>query len=302
MLPSWRRRAASEETRARTTSPRPPWPRGSSTVRSVPSWLDDATRRRWHGAAGKRSRDLDLRPGRRAAGPARRPSAARARCPSTRASTQARSAAPLSGLTRALEVLRGLPQEVVDEQRDVLAALGERRDGQLDHAQPVVEILAEAAGAHRRFEILVGRGDDAGRRRESALLPPTRSNSRSCSARRNLACVSSGMSPTSSRNSVPPSAASNLPSRRATAPVKAPLLVAEELALDQLAAERRAVHLHERLGAARAAVVERVGHQLLAGAAGAAHQHGDVGVGDLLDGRRRRAASTALRPTICSKA
>src|SRR5467141_1813621 len=49
-----------------------------------------------------------------------------------------------------------------------------------------------------------------------------RSNCFSCSTRSSLACVSSAMSPISSRNRVPPSAASNLPSRRATAPVNAP--------------------------------------------------------------------------------
>ena len=53
-------------------------------------------------------------------------------------------------------------------------------------------------------------------------LPPTRSNDCSCSSRRTLACTASGMSPISSRNSVPPSHCSNLPMRRRSAPVKAP--------------------------------------------------------------------------------
>src|SRR5437667_242165 len=54
------------------------------------------------------------------------------------------------------------------------------------------------------------------------VLPPTRSTSFSWLARSSFAWVSSGMSPTSSRKSVPPSAASNFPSRRAIAPVNAP--------------------------------------------------------------------------------
>src|SRR6266545_4226964 len=53
-------------------------------------------------------------------------------------------------------------------------------------------------------------------------LPPTRSKACSSRTRRTLACVLRLMSPISSRKSVPPSASSNLPRRRATAPVKAP--------------------------------------------------------------------------------
>ena len=48
---------------------------------------------------------------------------------------------------------------------------------------------------------------------------------------------------------MPPSAISNLPRRSATAPVNAPLHVAEQLALDQLLGNRGAVHLDERAGA-----------------------------------------------------
>src|SRR5439155_2580690 len=49
-------------------------------------------------------------------------------------------------------------------------------------------------------------------------------------------------------------------------------LVAEELALDQLLAERRAVHLDQRLRAPRAPVVDRVGDELLPRAARAADE------------------------------
>jgi hypothetical protein len=49
----------------------------------------------------------------------------------------------------------------------------------------------------------------------SVRLPPTRSNSPSCSTRSSFACIAGDISPTSSRNSVPPSASSKRPSRRA---------------------------------------------------------------------------------------
>ena len=55
----------------------------------------------------------------------------------------------------------------------------------------------------------------------------------------------------SSRKMVPPWASSKQPWRRSSAPVKAPLLVAEDLALEQGLRDGRAVHGHERpLGAA----------------------------------------------------
>ena len=55
-----------------------------------------------------------------------------------------------------------------------------------------------------------------------ARSPPTRWNSPSCKTRSNLACELACKSPTSSRNRVPLSANSNLPRRRAVAPVKEP--------------------------------------------------------------------------------
>src|SRR6266446_4122848 len=52
--------------------------------------------------------------------------------------------------------------------------------------------------------------------------PPTRSKARSCSARKSLTCSSGGMSPISSKKTLPPWASSSLPSRRSLASVKAP--------------------------------------------------------------------------------
>ena len=56
------------------------------------------------------------------------------------------------------------------------------------------------------------------------------------------------------------------------------LLVAEQLALDQLARDRRHVDGDERAVAALAEIVQRARHQLLAGAGLAGDQHGEVGV------------------------
>ena len=126
----------------------------------------------------------------------------------------------------------------------------------------------------------------AARMRTSTLivrLPPTRSSSRSCSTRSSLACVSSGMSPISSSSSVPPSAISNLPSRALTAPVKAPRSWPNS-SLSTSSREKAAqLTLISGRAAARAVVVQRVGDQLLAGAARAADQHREVGRRHLAD-------------------
>ena len=60
-------------------------------------------------------------------------------------------------------------------------------------------------------------------------------------------------------------------------------LEAEQLRLEQLGRQRGAVHLDERLVAPERRRAQRPRDQLLAGAALAADQDGDVGVGDALD-------------------
>ena len=76
-------------------------------------------------------------------------------------------------------------------------------------------------------------------------------------------------------------------------PGEGALLVAEQLALDQLARDRRHVHGDEGPAPALAVVVQGPGHQLLAGAGFAEDHHGQVGCHqpghdpiDVLHGRR----------------
>jgi len=80
---------------------------------------------------------------------------------------------------------------------------------------------------------------------------------------------------------VPPSASSKRPSRRSAA--ERPLLVTEQLALEQRLRDRGAVHRDERLGAAQRQIVDRARHQLLAGARFPFHQHGGAHGRHLLD-------------------
>ncbi len=78
---------------------------------------------------------------------------------------------------------------------------------------------------------------------------------------------------------MPPSAFCSLPILSSVRAGKAALAMAEQLAFDQLFGDGRAIHFDESLRAARAAVVNRVRHQFLAGAAFAVDQHASVGGG-----------------------
>ena len=127
---------------------------------------------------------------------------------------------------------------------------------------------------------------------------PSRSTSCSCSTRSTLACVFGLMSPTSSRKIVPAIGLLELADLLLGGAGERALLVPEQLRLDQLLGNRRAVHLHEALPGARAVAVDGARNQLLADAALAEQQHGGIGRRGALDRLRALAAATALLPTI----
>ena len=56
--------------------------------------------------------------------------------------------------------LRQRAQKVPGEQRDIVAPLFQRRNGQRDDIEPVVEVAAEAASAHLLFEVAMRGADD----------------------------------------------------------------------------------------------------------------------------------------------
>ena len=167
--------------------------------------------------------------------------------------------------------------------------LAQRRHVQAHHVEPVVEVLAEAP---LRRPARAGRGCVAATMRTSTrrgVAPPTR-RELPLLQRRAAAwlCRSSGRSPISSRNRVPPCASSNAPGVARVRAGEGALLVAEQLALDQGRRDRAAVHHHKRPLAARAELVERVGQQLLARAALAGDEHGGVGARHLRARREQR--------------
>ena len=84
-----------------------------------------------------------------------------------------------------------------------------------------------------------------------SAVSPMRLTRFSWITRNSLTCIDSGRSATSSRNRVPPFAAWKKPSRSLSAPVKAPLAVAEELAFHEVLGDGPAVHRDERMLGAR---------------------------------------------------
>ena len=59
------------------------------------------------------------------------------------------------------DALGEIGEEEVAEREDVLGALAQRRKADLEHLEPVVEILAEGAALDRGTQVAVGGGDEA---------------------------------------------------------------------------------------------------------------------------------------------
>ncbi len=144
---------------------------------------------------------------------------------------------------------------------------------QRNDAEPVVEVVPELP---RSGWPAGGRGwwrRPRARPRGSAGSAPTRLISPDSSARSSLAWRSSGQLADLVQEQ---RAAVRLLERalvRADRAGERALLVAEQLALDELLADRRAVHRDERALGARAAGVDGAGDQLLAGARLAENRH-----------------------------
>ena len=132
------------------------------------------------------------------------------------------------------------------QKRNILFPLAQGRNADLDDIQPVEQILPERAALHFAREIPMGGGDDP----DIHLLAMQRTRpgrySRSCSSRRSLTCRSSGRSPISSKNAVPPLAISISPFLFSGRAGERALDVAEEFAFHQRADQRSAIDGNER--------------------------------------------------------
>jgi hypothetical protein len=135
--------------------------------------------------------------------------------------------------------------------------LAQRRQGDLEHAETIVEILAELAALHRRVQVAIRCGDDADVGVQQPCAAERRMNSRSSSTRSSLACTDGAISPTSSRKQDAMLACSMRPAWRHRAGERA-TLVAEQLRFEQLVGQCGAVNRDERsVAAARGMVDER---------------------------------------------
>ena len=95
-------------------------------------------------------------------------------------------------------------QKVLDEQRDVVLALAQRRHDQMDDVEPVEEVFAELPLRDHVAQVPVGRRDHAHVRRGRAVWSaPTFWNSPVSRNRSSRPCIRSVISPISSRKMVP---------------------------------------------------------------------------------------------------
>jgi hypothetical protein len=179
---------------------------------------------------------------------------------------------------RGAQVAVHLVDEELDQLDDVGPALPQRGHDDADDVQPEEEVLAEPAvrTAPSRSWLV------AATIRASARMgsrPPTRVNSHLEDAAPSP--EAEGMSAISSRKSVPAAAASNLPTRRSTAPVKAPRSYRTARSRGAplgMAEQLMATKGPRRSGGSR----DGVGDELLAGAGLALDEHGGVGRRDTI--------------------
>ncbi len=169
---------------------------------------------------------------------------------------------------------RVLLQKTVDEHRDVLAALAQRRQADREHRQAVVEILTERVLAHLELQVAIGRGDhahvDLARTRvadghDLALLQ--HAQQLRLHAQRHLADLVEE-DRAAARRLEEAAVILGRAGERAAA-------MAEQLALEQGLGHRGAVDRQEGLVGARRGAMDAARDQLLAGARLALDQDGD---------------------------
>ena len=227
----------------------------------------------------------DPNPTNRARPRARSRSRARGRCPASRSRRSASACARGESRRRAGPSAAYLAAEVLGEQRDVFAALAQRRQVTIDDVEPVEQVLAERASAAPR---LAGRGSSRRRRarRPSPVACRRRARTRAPAARAAAWPGAGGSSPISSRKSVPPSACSKRPLRCAIAPVNAPRSWPKSSLSSSVSGSAAQLMATNGRRAPAAALVDARARQLLAGAA----------LADDQDGARSDGASLRMRP------
>ena len=115
-----------------------------------------------------------------------------------------------------------LLEEMHRQERNILGSLAQRGQVDPDHVEPVEQVGAEPALLDLFFQYVCGWRRRSARRPGCSRSRPLARTCRVCKTRSSLACRPGEMSPTSSSSKVPPSASSNRPILRRSAPVNAP--------------------------------------------------------------------------------
>ena len=172
-----------------------------------------------------------------------------------------------------------LSDEVADEQRNVLAALPQRRDRDGENSQAVVEVAAKLAVGNHLFQVAIRGRDEAhvDRNRARAAQPfefffLQSAQELGLKFGRKVAHFVEKQSALMSQ--FQPS--DFLGDRTG----KGASFMAKQLAFEQAGGDRGTVQLDESPFAARAEIVDRAGNQVFSGAGFAQDQNRDVGGGD----------------------
>src|SRR5258706_5349594 len=162
--------------------------------------------------------------------------------------------------------------EVGDQQREVFPALPQRRHLDRDDVQAVVEILAERAGRDALGQVLVG-GSQHPHVHPQGVLAAHPLEGLLLERPQHLGLGLEAHVPDLVEEERALIRELELAAPPRHRPGEGAALVAEELGLDQLLGDRRAVDLDEGALAPRGEGVHRAGHQLLAGAVLALDEH-----------------------------
>ena len=155
---------------------------------------------------------------------------------------------------------------MLDEQRDVLLALAQRRQVDVDDVEAVVQVLAEPAALDLVVEVAVRRGDDADVDLDRQRCEPTRSNSRSWRTRSSFACIAERH--LADLVEEDRAVVGHLEAALALviAPVNAPFSWPNSSLSSSVSGSAAQLTFDERARVALAGLVERLGDELLAGA------------------------------------
>ena len=192
------------------------------------------------------------------------------------------------------------PREVVHEQRNVLAAVAQRRHDNRDDVQSIEQILAELSFGNLGLERLVRRGDhahvDRDRLRAANAIDDAifeHAQHLCLRARAHVADLVEKERAAVRLFEFSGAIRDSTGERSFDVP--------KELALDELTRNRRAVHLDEGLGGARRQAMQRARDELFPGAVLAGDQHARGGGGDALDLLDERADREGLSDDLVAR-